>query len=376
MSDSREFDFAIVGGGVIGLSIAWEMAQDDNRVALVERDRVGRQASWAGAGILPPSNMDTARHALEYLAALSFQQHPLWAEQLKKETGIDTGFRQCGAVFVARTAGEVAALRGQCEEWRETEITTEELSQQDLIQLMPALAGQAPSIRLAVHVLTEAQLRNPDHLQALRAGCEGRGVQFFEQVGEIQMHSDAKKRRNEIRLQDGTMLLANKVCIAAGVWSELLLKQFDVSISTIPVRGQMLLFKLPQPKFTQIVYEGTRYIVPRDDGHVLAGSTLEEAGFDDSTTPQGVADLLRFANGLFAELNEETLVDSWAGLRPASFDGFPYIGRVPNSWNVWAATGHFRSGLLLSTGTAKMVANLMQGCRMLMDVMPFRLDRG
>ncbi len=376
MSVSRHFDYAIIGGGVIGLSIAWEMAQDDHRVALIERDQVGRQASWAGAGILPPSNLDKARHAVEYLAALSFQQHSLWAEQLRAETGIDTGFRRCGAVFVARTAGEVAALHGQCSEWRENEIEAHELSPAELIELTPALSSCGETIRTAVHVPAEAQLRNPDHLRALRAGCELRGVEILEQAGNVQLKSD-REQGNEIRLQNGQTVRADNVCIAAGVWSEQLVKQLGVSISTVPVRGQMLLFKLPQPTFKQILYEGTRYIVPRDDGHVLAGSTLEEAGFDNTTTPQGIADLMQFAGGLIPELNETTLVNSWAGLRPASFDGFPYIGRVPAAHNVWLATGHFRNGLLLSTGTAKLVAQLMTDRRRtVIDIMPFRLDRG
>ena len=377
MSEPRQFDVAVVGGGVIGLSIAWEMAQDAGcNVALIDIERVGRRASWAGAGILPPSTLDKARHAIEQLAAISFQQHPIWARELLEETGIDTGFRQCGAVFIGRTAGEMAALHGQCEEWRETDVRADELSTQQLIELVPALSERADSIRKSIYVPEEAQIRNPDHLRALRAGCELRGVQIFEQVGEVQMQSDAIRGRNRICLGDGTTLEPGQICIAAGVWSETLLKQFDVSISTVPVRGQMLLFKLPEPIFTPIIYEGTRYIVPRDDGHVLAGSTLEQAGFDESTTKQGIADLMEFANGLFAELNESTLVDSWAGLRPASFDGMPYIGRVPGTWHVLAATGHFRNGLLLSTGTAKMIAQLMVGRRTSFDLMPFRIDRG
>ena len=129
--------------------------------------------------------------------------------------------------------------------------------------------------------------------------------------------------------------------------------------------------------FREILCEGTRYIVPRDDGHVLVGSTLEEAGFDNSTTPQAVSDLMQFAGGLIDALNESTLVDSWAGLRPATFDGMPYLGPVPGCPNVFVATGHFRNGLLLSTGTAGLMASLMRGEQTLpVDPAPFRLDRG
>ena len=372
---AQHFDFAVIGGGVIGLSVARELAAGKGSVALIERASVGRATSWAGAGILPPSCIEFAKHPIEQIAAESFRLHPQWAHDLLEETGIDSGFRRCGALFIARSVGEVAALGGQCTEWRETGVEVRFLDSEQLAAQIPALGATIDQIQLAALVPDEVQIRNPDHSTALRASCQKRNVCIFENVGDARLEKNDMFRIT-VSMSDGNRITADRVCVAAGAWSELLLAQIGVAISTLPVRGQMLLFKLPQQTFTKIVYEGMRYIVPRDDGHVLAGSTIEQVGFDTSTTPETVANLQAFAQSVFADLTEDHFVRAWAGLRPATFDGFPYIGPAPGHSNIWVACGHFRSGLLLSTATAVVVRQLMNDEPTLFDLGPFRLDRG
>lgn len=367
-------DALVIGGGVIGLTLARELATQGILTALIDRGPAGRAASWAGAGILPPSTLEYARHPIEKMAAESFRLHPDLANRLLEETGIDNGFRRCGAVFIARSAGEVAALKGQCCEWRDSGVVVKQLAADELNLQMPALA-KAANIQLAVLVPDEAQIRNPDHLRALVASCASHGVGIKQNVGLVCLESRAG-RITRVTTDSGQSFSPRRVCIAAGAWSADLLEQLDCQISTLPVRGQMLLYKLPEPVFSQILYEGTRYIVPRDDGHVLAGSTLEQAGFDATTTPEAISQLKSFASSLIAELTDDRLIDSWAGLRPATFDGFPYIGRVPGFENAWAACGHFRSGLLLSTATSVVIRQLILEDTPLFDLSPFRLDRG
>lgn len=375
MMKAQHFNFAVIGGGVIGLSVARELSAGKGSVAIVERASAGRATSWAGAGILPPSCIEFARHPIEQIAAESFRLHPLWARELQEETGIDSGFRRCGALFIARSAGEVAALGGQCSDWRDTGVEVQFLDSKQLAAQIPALGATIDQIQLAALLPDEVQIRNPDHSSALLASCQKRSVSVFENVGDARLEKNANDLIT-VSMTDGNRITADRVCIAAGVWSEPLLAQIGVTISTLPVRGQMLLYKLPQRTFTQIVYEGMRYIVPRDDGHVLAGSTIEQVGFDTSTTPETVANLKEFAQSLFAELTEDLFVRAWAGLRPATFDGFPYIGPAPGHSNIWVACGHFRSGLLLSTATAVVIRQLMNGESTLFDLSPFRLDRG
>ncbi len=373
---SEPYDFAIVGGGVIGLSIAWALAgTKKGKVVLLDRQKVGREASWAGAGILPPGSLTAAQHPIEKLAAASFLGHQEWAARLKVETGWDTGYRQCGALLVARTRGEAAALTGQLLEWQEHDVQAEELSAAAATQHLPALKPLETSILKAAWVPRESQIRNPDHLHALAMACRKSGVTVMEDVGDCQL-SWHHRRVTGITTEQGLRVVANRVCLAAGVWTRSLAESIGVRISTIPVRGQMLLYKLPQRIFEPVLYEGTRYIVPRNDGHVVVGSTLEEAGFDKSTTSDGVAGLRQFAEGLIGQLNKGSLVRAWAGLRPAAFDGFPYIGPVPHLENLWIATAHFRGGLLLSTGTAEIMADLMCDREPPFDISPFRVDRG
>lgn len=372
------FDFAVIGAGVIGLSIARELASISGaRVALVDRGQPGRGTSWAGAGVLPPVRREFARHPLELLAAVSFGMFPDMANELLEETGVDPGFRRCGALFVARSAGEVAALAGQCSEWTATGIEVEKLDRERLARRIPALEALAKEVRTAVFVPEEAQIRNPDFTRALEKSCCARGVKTFFETGDISLDR-IQPDTVSVSSAAGPMLSARRICIAAGAWSETLLKSIGVTISTVPVRGQMLLFRLPQRPFAEIVYEGMRYVVPRDDGHVLAGSTLEKAGFDTSTTGDAIENLLHFAGSIFPELDRRNLIRTWAGLRPGTWDGMPYIGPASSEWGkmVWVATGHFRSGLLLAPGTAVLTRQLMCDETPFLDITPFRVTRG
>ena len=137
----------------------------------------------------------------------------------------------------------------------------------------------------------------------------------------------------------------------------------------------MVLFRCDQPPITRIVNEGSRYLVPREDGRVLAGSTEEEVGFDKRTTEEAIADLVGFARGLVPALRDAKIEQTWAGLRPASFDGLPYLGPLPGLKNAFIAAGHFRSGLFLSTATAVVMSQLMRGEKPQIDLAPFRVGR-
>jgi glycine oxidase len=363
----------VVGGGVVGLSCAREFAAAGARVALLERGAIGRAASWAGAGILPPSSIEFARHPLERLAAESFRLHPVLAAELHDETDIDTGFRRCGGLFVARTAGEAAALAGQCFEWEESGVEVSRLSRDELRALAPEMTTDA--ICLAAMLPDESQIRNPDHLRALAESCRRRGVEMRDQAGSIRLLIEGNRLRGA-ETEAGESFLADVVCLAAGAWTAELLEPLGVRIGTLPVRGQMLLFRLPERIFSQVVYEGSRYLVPRDDGHVLVGSSLEQAGFDARTTSEVLESLQQFGQSLFAKLTRERRVGEWAGLRPGTFDGFPYIGRVPGFENAWTACGHYRNGLLMAPATAILLRQLIWGEEPMIDVTPFRLGRG
>ncbi|MEO8497301.1 MAG: FAD-dependent oxidoreductase, partial [Planctomycetota bacterium] len=331
--------------------------------------------SWAGAGILPPANLATAIDPLDRLRALSHQLHPEWAARLRDETGIDNGYRECGGLYLARSVGEAASLHAFAESLRELQIEIERLSLAAVVELEPALREVAGGQLKAAYALPgEAQLRNPDHLRALKLACERRGVQIRTDC-EATGFDCSNGRMTAVRTDAG-LLHADRYCIASGAWSERLLKQLGIATGIMPIRGQMVLFKCETPPFRRVLNEGPRYLVPREDGRVLVGSTEEEAGFDKSTTEVAVGELVALAKQLVPALRDAPIENSWAGLRPGTFDGFPYIGRMPNLDNAYAAAGHYRSGLHMSTGTAVVLRQLMLGNEPDIDLSPFRVGRG
>jgi glycine oxidase len=365
----------IVGGGVIGLSLAYELANHGATVQLVDRGPIGREASWAGAGILPPANLATAIDPLDRLRAVSHQLHREWAVRLREETGIDNGYRMCGGLYLARSSGEAASLHAFAAMLREIKIEIERLSPQEVVKLEPALREFATDQLQATYLLPgEAQLRNPDHLRALELACARRGVVIRSDC-EAAGFDCSNGKMTAVRTADG-LLHADRYCITSGAWTQRLLMQLGLTTGIMPIRGQMVMFKSDTPPFRRVLNEGPRYLVPRDDGRVLVGSTEEEAGFDKSTTAECVGELISLACQLVPALRDAPVENSWAGLRPGSFDGFPYIGRIPGLDNAYAAAGHYRSGLHMSPGTAVVLRQLMLGDEPQIDLTPFRVGRG
>ena len=363
---------AIVGGGVIGLSLAYELNRRGHEVIVAERNRMGRQSSWAGAGVFPPSNIDTAIHPLEHLEARSDQLHPIWAQDLKKQTGIDTGFQRGGGLYLARTIGEKAALSAVVGEWRQRAFEAVQLTPAEMETRFGDLGCAGDEKLIAWWLPGETQICNPHHLEALVAACKTGGVTLLENCGDVSLDRDAKAIKGIlVPNHDQETIIADAYCITAGAWAQ----QIVSALPMVPVRGQMLLYKLNQPPFAAVVNEGSRYLVPRADGHVLFGATIEEAGFDTSTTPEGIDNLKHHAQDLLPALTQDRLVKSWAGLRPGTFDGFPYIGALAGHDNVFIAAGHFKAGLHLSPATAEVISDLIEQKEPAIDLRPFAPSR-
>ena len=371
-------DVLIIGGGVVGLSLAWALGQQGRSVHVIDQGEPGREASWAGAGIIPAAKFDPAQHPSEQLRGLAAQLHPQWAEELGRLTGIDTGFRRCGGIHLARTRAEAAALAAWGQSLREEGIEAVQLSGDDFTAIEPGLSLSPPlplslSAACALHIPAESQLRNPRHLKALLAACLQAGV-------TITPHFAAE----QFAIYDGELigvessagtLRARQYCFTAGAWTGKILSQLGISVGILPIRGQIVLFRCQQPPIKRVINEGSRYLVPRDDGRVLAGSTEEEVGFDKRNTDEAIADLTAFAQCLVPALADAAIERTWAGLRPGSFDGLPYLGRLPGLSNTFVAAGHFRTGLYLSPATAMVMSQLLCGEQPQIDLAPFRVGR-
>ncbi len=333
--------------------------------------------------MIPPANLETAIHPMEHLAGLSNQLHPQWSAQLRQQTGIDDQFIVGGSLHLARTAGESASLFGAVDEWQVQKINGQLLDandgsvQQRFRFLAPELWQSSPAPLLAWQP-DAAQFHNPSRLRALRAALQASGTDYVACEHPIAFSAPYDELRLEM---DGQQIEADDVVIAAGPWSEQLVKRLDGSLPMQPVRGQMVAYQLdpdrqPWVKTGLLINEGTRYLVPRQDGVVLAGSTIEEVGFDETQpVDSDVAEICDWATQLVPALNATSFLKSWAGLRPATYDGFPYLGAVPGWSHVWVAAGHFKGGLQLSTGTAVVMADLVEGHSTRFPLEPFAPSR-
>ncbi len=361
----------ILGGGVIGLSLAYELARRGLAATLVEPGELARQSSWAGAGIVTPADLAGAKAPIDRLRALSVERMHRWSHELREETGIDNGFRLCGAFEVAMDEAEVPALFAAARAWREQGVPVEDLEPSDLARLEP----ETPLAAVAAYRLpTEAQVRNPWHTRALATACARRGVEIRERCGTVRFCLEGG-RITAARTADGEVP-GELFVVAAGAWSGGLLATLGIDLATPPVRGQIALLRAPRAPLSHVVWAGPRYLVPRPDGRVLVGSTTEHVGFAPHPTAAGVRDLLAFACRLAPSLAGLEVEKLWAGLRPGSVDGLPYLGALPGHPNLFAATGHYRAGFELAAGTAVVLAELLLGEPLSLELEAFAPARG
>jgi glycine oxidase len=373
--NSPTYDLMLCGGGVVGLSIAYQCASVGWNVLVVDSDEAGA-SSWAGAGILPASATVPALDPLEQLRALSHGLHKEWHHRLLKETGIDNEFRQCGGLHLGRTNAERATLSANRMWWEEHGIAYENWSMEELTRKVPSLRylTELHGDLTSMYLPDECRLRNPRHLQALKKACLQLGVDVVEhcRIDKLETVGD----RIVAARMDSRRFNAKRFCITSGAWASQLLRPLGIETGIMPVRGQMILYKMEQPPFPMVINDGHRYLVPRDDGHVLAGSCEEEVGFDSNTTAVMLQQLQEWAVGICPHLDPSRVEQTWAGLRPGSFDTYPYLGTLHPFENGFVAAGHFRHGLHWSPGTAVLMYQWMDNQKTDMDIMPFCVQRG
>ena len=359
-------DAIVVGGGVIGCSIAWRLAQAGVKVTLVERVRIGQEASWAAAGMLGPHAEAGGRDAFFKLGLKSREIWPAFADELKESTGIDVEYRSEGGLFVSVTPTDP-----EFDEWLAWQNTAglelRTVSVDELRRLEPQIS---PFAARAVFIPGEHQVENRLVMKALAKAIHSCGVHAIEgrEVGGLVLEGGRVKGV----LAGGDRIEAEHVVVAAGCWSSSLLKPLGLNAEVVPARGQMLAVR--GPKLNHLVHSSNCYLVPRRDGRLLIGATVEYAGFEKALTVSGVSSLLEPARRLVPSIDDATIVESWSGLRPDTGDHLPIIGPTGVE-GLTLAIGHFRNGILFTPITAALVSESILSGRSPAELRPFNVAR-
>lgn len=343
-------DVVIVGGGIIGCALAFDLAGHGMKVELLERRELAREASWASAGIISPPT--PALETRAELALLGFRRYPQLVAEVESMTGISTGFVATGELM-ARRDEDSPELR-EIQAWQDNAgLRTVWLDGDAIREREPALRAEFTSGLLTPET---ASIRLDKFTVALARAAALRGATIRE-FATVQGITISGGRATGVQTFDGERP-AGAVVIAAGAWSGALSDALDFTIPTRPVRGQMMSIVNPPVRINSVIAAEGGYIVPRADGSVAVGATEEpNAGFDARVTPAGIAWLVDLVDRVAPSLNQGTLESTWAGLRPGSDDGELIVGKLPHLENVWVATGHFRSGALLGPATSQLLAS-------------------
>jgi glycine oxidase len=376
MSDGRQADVVVVGGGIIGMAIAWRARRRGMAVTLLERDAVGAGTSRVAAGMLAPvveaEFGDAGRRLLE-LGLRSSRLWPGFAQELTVLTGASVGLMRTGTLLVARDEDEARELERQFAFRRSLGLEVVRLRASEAREREPALA---PTLRLALEAPDDHSVDPRLVLAALRGACESEGVRLREHAPVERLDLDGGgERATGVTLRDGERVRGGQVVLAAGAWSE----QIEglpahAGVRVRPVKGQILRLRDPAGPglLRRVVRFGGGYVVPRGDGRYVLGATVEERGFELAPTAGGVYELLRDAHELLPGISELEVEELSVGLRPGTPDNAPLIGKGRVDGVIWA-TGHYRNGVLLAPLTAELVVGLLAGQTLAADV-PFALE--
>jgi glycine oxidase len=356
----KSFDAIVVGSGVVGLACAWRAARAGARALVLDRSDPPDGATQVAAGMLAPvGELQFREEALLEMTLASAAAFPDFVAELESATGLPTGYVRCGALHVALDRDETAELRRRYELQRSRGLEAEWLGPRACRRLEP---GLAPSLHGGVHVPGEAAVDPRALCAALSSAIEAAGGELRYGVEVAGLLLDAETVRG-VRMADGTEALTPAVVIAAGAWSgNAAWLPAEARPPVRPVKGQILELRgvATDPVCGRIVASERVYLVPRPDGRLVVGATVEERGFDVAVTAGGVYELLREAYRLLPDVAELEMVDASAGLRPGTPDNLPLIGRGAFE-GLLLATGHFRNGVLLAPLTGDAIGGLLAG---------------
>ena len=353
MSQAHTTDILIIGGGVIGLSIARQLHKSGVRdITVIDKGTCGREASWAAAGMLSPQAETNELDEFFEFCSRSRAMYPQFAAELLRETDVDIELERTGTIYLELKDDAPGELLARYRLQRDAALEVELLSDEEVVRLEPHTSA---SVSFGVLFPNDWQVDNRRLVQALRAYADRNGINVIENT-PVQHELVETSRVTGAETSRGTIHSQHTV-LTAGAWSSLIaLGDFDLPARVEPVKGQIVCLTAPPGTLAHVIYSHQGYLVPRRDGRILAGSTTEHTGYDDSASSEAIERLTRFANEMLPATLLET-TDSWAGLRPRSTDGLPILGGIHGLTGLTIATGHYRNGILLTPITAELIAD-------------------
>ena len=367
----QSFDTAVIGGGVIGCSIAWRLAQGGQRVIVIERQQPGQEASWAAGGMLAPLAEADRADEFFHLCVASRALYANFARELSATAGLDIEYRTEGTLYLALTEEDEEELELRWQWQHAAGLNVKKLKADCVRKLEPTINE---TLRWALKFPDDHQVNNRRLAEALHAAALKAGVQFlaFTEAREVLTESFAgQTRARGVKTSDGE-IQAKTVVLAAGAWAGLLPA---IKLPVTPVRGQMMALAMPAPELKHVIYSRRGYVIPRSGGFVIAGSTTENVGFDKRLTAQGLATIIQKASEIAPALYGQAVIETWTGLRPHGLDDRPILGADPQVQGLIYATAHYRNGILLTPITAQIISELILTGTSSFELTPFGLQR-
>jgi len=349
-------DVLIIGGGVIGLAIARGLHKKGGRnITIIERGLIGREASWAAAGMLSPNVDADVGSDFHRFSRASLELYPGFAAELMDETGVDVELDRAGTISLAITDEERTALFAYVKNLRDAGCETEKLSAEEILKVEPRVSR---NVKAGAYFPDDWQVENRNLLVALEKYARSYGIEIIENtvIDELVV----KGGRVTGARSEATEFYAENTVLATGAWTSLIkFGGHEAPLKIRPIRGQMIMFDCGDRPLEKVIYGPRGYLVPRRDGRILVGSTSEDCGFVNRVTGDGIDRLQSVAIEALPILAEHKIAALWSGLRPCPPDELPVIGTVEDYEQLFVATGHYRNGILLAPLTAKITADAL-----------------
>ncbi|WP_257349924.1 glycine oxidase ThiO [Pseudalkalibacillus decolorationis] len=367
----NHFDSIIIGAGVIGSSIAYNLAKKGRTVLVLEKNRVASKASSAAAGMLGAQTELEQDSPLFQLAKESRRLFPDLALELKSLTGIDVELHHNGMLKIARSVEEASEFQRLIDQQQKL---GEDASWIDPIELHQKEPFTNKGLHGAMHIPNDGNLSAPHLSNAFAAGARATGA-IIKEYTEVTELIEEGNRIIGVETHAETYH-ANNVIVAGGAWSNRLLKGAGIELKTYPVKGECFSVVTEEPLITSTLFTKGCYIVPKTGGRLIIGATEKAHSFDQKVTLNGLSKLMDRATQIIPELADSEWDNAWAGIRPQTNDGLPYLGEHPDMKGLFVATGHYRNGILLSPITGKLMADLVEGIPLKSDwAEAFHLNR-